>query len=243
MKNHLIFLLIPIIFSCKTEIYEPHEIIHSLYISNKTPLANGTSLVEISVQLNPDADEDKRSVVFHVSDGKFIENQDTVITKEAEYINERLVATVKFLVPIYETKIYLSAKPASSSRYNSFLLKGSIKNIKVIPTAIQLTPSAFSVPTAFGGEVSLIGILKNNGNVTQGAKVIFEDFSATGKPINGRYRATRSSTDVNSTVSTYYSPGNIPPGERIIIICTYMDSLNNKTQIKDSCEINVIINK
>ncbi|MBE9585165.1 hypothetical protein IM792_11955 [Mucilaginibacter sp. JRF] len=237
MKKSITLILIVLFMGCKTEKIDPNKIIYDLFISNRTPPANGSSIVDIAVQLDPTADDDKREVVFHTSAGTFTGNKDTLFTRKAEYIDGKLTANVKLSIPMSPTKIYLTVKPASTSRFNSFNLKDSLEAILVAPDKIKLSPSALAVSTGFSGEVLLTATLSRNGdNVSRGTKVLFEDFLTNGQPANGRYRMVKASSDASSVATCYYSPNYLTPGTDILIKCTYIDNVS----IKDSCFINVV---
>jgi hypothetical protein len=240
LKPLLVAFAISLLFGCKAEKIDADKVISNIYISNKTPRADGAAIVDVSVQLSKDADDDKRSVIFHTTGGTFVGSKDTIITQKAEFINGNLSAYVKLLVPNNPGTIYITARPLVLTKYNEFVLTGSLTSVNVRAKTITLSASAVGVSAGFTGEVLITGLLKNEGNVSADNNVIFEDVLASGAPANGRFRVTKSSTDANSSVSTYYSPGNMAVGDDVYIKCTLLDGSENKTDIQSTIKIAII---
>lgn len=226
--------------SCKRNNVNPGDVISNLFISNRTPNADGNTVISISATLNNQADADKNSVIFTATSGQFITANDTIITQKAIYQSGNLTATVRLKMPLTEGKIIIKAYPATASPYFTFLLKDSINTQKVTPDQLVLTPSALGIASNFMSEISLSGTLYNQKkSVSTGNKVIFEDYYSGGSPVGGRYRALRDTTDLTSTVSAGYSVGTLPVGTTFYIKCTWLDASGHKTSIKDSTLITV----
>jgi hypothetical protein len=226
---------------CKPEPIQVSEVISSLTISDRTPFADGKSVIDISVKINTETNVEKRNVVFSCSSGTFLPSNDTVITQKAVFENGNLIARVKYRVTSTAEKILVTARPESRSRYEDFLVGDSIVSKVSIPTFLKLTSSAPAVFEGYQNEVQLTGILRNDLlNVSSGLTVLFEDYYEDGSPVNGRYRAKRELTDSNSMVSTYYSPGFVQTGKSIYLKCTYLENKTKKTYVKDSCLITII---
>lgn len=242
--NHFFQIFSVIVLSitaCKPEAITPSEVISNVEISNRSPWADGTSVIDISVNLNKHADADKRNVIFRTSSGVFLPANDTIITQKANFENGNLVAKVKFKVPATARTVYFTIRPEIRSAETDFILSDSLETKTSIPTDLIITPSAFSVFTNYAGEIQVSALLKNGTrNASSDCQVIFEDYFPNGTPVNGRYRQKREKTDGNATVSTYYSPGNIPAGTSFFLKCTYIDTLNKKTSIKDSSLITTV---
>jgi hypothetical protein len=235
-----IALILLILQGCKPDTLPVGDVISNLKISNTSPLADGTTVLDISVQLNSRADADKRNVIFRSSGGQFLPNNDTSLTQKANFENGILISRVKFKVPASVSPITISAFPETRSNQKDYMLTGTIMPAGSVPTSLTVTPSAPGVYTAYAGEVLITGTLKNGTHgVTSGAKVVFEDYDLTGKSLNGRYRLLKTSSDASSTVSTYYSPGPVAVGTSFFIRCTYLDATGQKTTITDACQLTV----
>ena len=241
MKKYISFILATIILSgCKVDKIKLDQVINKLVISDKKPLADGGTIVDISVELNGEADPDKRNVVFKSTGGTFLVTNESSITQKAVYENQALIARVKLKIPPSPGTITITALPEIRSVYQDYILTDSLKSSPSLPSSIAITPSSFSVFTGFAGEIQITGLLKNGGNnVSTNSKVIFEDYDLNRNPIHGRYRLKKDKSDASSTVSTMYSPGFLPVGSSFYVKCTYIDQSGNKTNVKDSCLITV----
>jgi uncharacterized repeat protein (TIGR01451 family) len=241
MKKYLILILIIITSSCKPDMVTIDKVISGLTISNRTPYADGTTIIYMSAQLNSNTDADKRNVIFEASAGSFVKANDTLITQPATFVNGSLIATVAFKVPVTAGKIHLSVRPATASQYADYIIKDTISAIPSYPATLMLVPSVFAVKADIGNEILLTATLRNSSNnyVSSGTKVLFQDYLPNGQPANGRYRALRDTTDATSTATAYYSLGNLSPGTTFYIKCTYLAQFGVITAIKDSCLITV----
>jgi hypothetical protein len=239
-KNFLLFLSLVLIAGCKPEKVTIDNVIKTLTISNKTPLADGSTIVYVSVHLDSIADLDKRSVIFETNAGQFLTANDTVITQAATFLNKSLIATVKLKMPITVSTIHISAKPAAISPQQDYILASTFTASESVPSTLQLTPSALGIKSNFGSEIQLTGVLKNsfNNNVSTGHKCLFEDYLPDGSPMHGSFRALKDTTDATSSVSVYYSIGTATPTS-FYIKCTYIDASGKLTDVKDSCMITI----
>lgn len=230
------------LLSCKKQYVESEEVIYGLTLSPDSVDADGSSIISVSANVSKDADASKRKIVFETSSGSFTSNGIKAITLEAVYENGLLVARTTMRSPSSPGSVVVSARPENRNPYNDFIAIDSVQAIASAPTTIKLEPSAFSVSTAFIGEVQITGTLRNakNRNVSTGNKVLFEDIYLGGATVNGRYRLLQTSSDESSKVSTYYSPGHLPPGTSFYIRCAVLDNAGNKTSIKDSILLTVI---
>lgn len=242
MKKFFSITIIILFCGCKPENVTISQVISNLKISNKTPLADGTTIVYLSAQLNNYTDADKRSIIFETSKGQFVPSNDTLHTQPAVFQNGNLVATIALQVPMTFGEFYVSAKPSVITPNQNFILNDSINALESVPASLKLTPSALAVETEFGSEIQLTALLKNsnNGNVSKGSKVMFQDYFPNGQPVNGEFRATRASTDATSTATTNYSVGNVSPYNTFYIKCTYINQAGQLTSITDACLITVI---
>jgi len=220
----------------------PSGIILGDHISNRQPVADGTTTLDITVTIDAHADSAKRSIVFRASTGIFLPAKDTTITIQASYENKLLIARTKFQVPIISGMVHFYFYPQGKSSQKDLILRDSLQVMPSVPASLVLTPSASAVKMVFGSEISLSALLQNSlkAKVSSGTKVLFEDIYPDGKPVGGIFRATRDTTDSTSTAVTNYSLGNVPAGP-IFIRCTYLNA-DSRTAVHDSCIINVIPN-
>ncbi len=244
MKKIFFLLSLLAIISCRPENVTTDQVISAFKISNHSPLADGSTIVYLSVQLNGHADADKRSVIFETSSGHFVTSSsiDTVVTQAATFVNGALIATIGLKMPQHPTTIKLTATPAAISQQQTYVVKDSIVVAPSVPAKLVLTPSALSVKTGFKNTMLLTGTLTNasKGNVSTGAKVVFQDVLLNGQPVGGQYLTSRLTTDATSTVTTSYSPGYVAPTTQLYIKCIYLDASGNLTAIRDSCLVTVI---
>lgn len=243
MRKTILFIGVISLLSCSKVHIANEEVISSLSLSPASVDADGSSLVDVSVKLNKDADASKRKVVLESSAGVFTTGNLKTITVEALYEAGELVARTKLRAPISPGYIVVTAKPELRNAYNDFILKDSIRALPSLPASVSLSSSSFGVPGGFLGEAQLIGLLKNgNGkNVSSGTKVIFKDVYPGGGPVGGRFRLLQAGSDENSKVSVYYSPGFLAPGTNINLVVTVLDSAGNPTAISDTVTITVTL--
>jgi hypothetical protein len=123
-------------------------------------------------------------------------------------------------------KMVVTARPETRSAYQDFIVKDSVSVTVSTPASLVVSASAFGVQTGFLSDVLITAVLKNqnNRNVSTGTQVRFEDVYANGTSVGGRFRLVQNSSDENSKVSAYYSPGNIAPGTDIYIRVSVLNS-------------------
>lgn len=241
MKNITYILIFFVLSACKPEKISQNEVISDLMVSDIAPLADGNTVIDLSVNINSGADADKRNIIFRASSAGFLPGSDTIITQKAVFENGFLVARVKYKVPSSDKSIVFTAQPESRSPQQDFVLKRTITSLVSLPTTLTLSPSAPGVLPGYAGEILVTGTLKNGSrNASANLKVVFEDYFPDGTPVQGRYRLKKETSDANASVSTFYSPGNVAPGRSFYIKCTYLSADNKKTNIKDSCLVTVI---
>lgn len=242
MKKSIGIIAIALLFSaCKADEITVEDVINELKVSDHKPLADGSTVIDLTVKLNSEADADKRNVVFRASAGGFFPASDTIAAQKANFEGTELIARIKYKVPSSPKTIVFTVQPEIRSKIGDFILKDEIISQVSLPTSLILTPSAVSVATNYAGEIQLTALLKNgNKNASADCKVVFEDYFVDGAPVNGRYRQKKESTDATSQATTFYSPGNLPPGTSFYIRCTYVDESNNKTSIFNTCLITAI---
>lgn len=226
--------------ACKKISINNDQVIESFQVPDEI-LADGTSQVELVIKINKSADAAKRKLVVETSAGLFTPVNLKTTTIEALFEAGELVARVKLKAPTSAGKIYVSVKPEIRNAYNDFIIRDSLTAIASIPSSIFVSASAFGVQTAFVGEVQITGTLKNGngGNVSSGYKVQFADFFMNGAPAGGRFRAIQNSSDDNSKVSAFYSPGLVAPGTSLYVMVTLLDAAGNPTGTSNSVILTV----
>ena len=74
------------------------------------------------------------------------------------------------------------------------------------------------------------------GLATRGQKVLFKDIYENGEMVSGLFRSEMLSSNSESKVSTVYTPGNIEPDQKILLIA----SIDSFPEICDTIKITVI---
>lgn len=243
MKRITIHFLVLILTlaGCKKIEIDNSEVIESMKISPLEIDADGTSLIDIFVTINKNAEAAKRKLVVESSSGVFPGNNLKNITIEAVYEGGELIARTKLRAPSGPGKVYISARPEIRNAFSDFILKDSITANPSVPASITVSASSFGVQTAYVGEVLITGHLRNgNGkNVSTGYKVQFSDFYVSGGAVGGRFRAIQNASDDNSRVSAYYSPGPVAPGTNIYVWVTVLNATGNPTGIANAVILTV----
>lgn len=237
-------LMLALLEGCKPEPITRDEVISNFIISNRTPMADGNTVVYLTVNLNNQADVGKTSVIFETNYGHFqtTANVDTLVTQQASYqADGSLLASIGLKIPATAGTFKVSVRPATTTNIQNYILSDSFTSQPSVPAKITLTPSAFVVKANYGSEINLSAILKNSigNNVSTGMKVVFQDFYANGLPVSGQFRALKDTTDITSSVSATYTPGAISPNQQITIRCSYVDKTGKITGTNDACLINV----
>jgi hypothetical protein len=243
MKQIAIFLLsLFLVLACKKQAVPVDKVIYGLQISNTSPLADGTTILNISVFIDSLADSDEKNVIFTCSSGSFLPSKDTTMTQAANYINGQLVAAVQFQVPFTPGTVYIRAIPANQNQFVNYQILDSISILPSYPATLTLLPSLLGIKSGFGNEITLTATLKNSaGNdVSTGEMVLFEQYIINNSPDTGAFRTQRDTTDITSTATASYTAGNIPAGSTVYLRATYIDPFGNpSTTIKDTCVIRV----
>jgi hypothetical protein len=242
MKKILFIFAVSLVIACKKQTVSTEEVIHSLDLSPAAIDADGSSLVNVSVRINKDAELSKRKVVFETSAGTFTTNNTKTVTIDALYEGGELFAKAVIKGPISPGTIEVTARPENRNPYNDFIIKKSVDAVPSLPASVTVASSAFGVQTGYVSEVLITGTLRNqkNKNVSTGVKVRFDDIYQNGTPVGGRFRQIQSSSDENSKVSAYYSPGLLAPGTDLLVRVTVLDAAGNPTPMNSAVVITVI---
>jgi hypothetical protein len=235
MRKLILFFLIVSMSSC-TKDTDLDEVFTNFTFSTHEVPADGQSTVNVSVELTKNSSEDRRSVIFKTSSGVFTSSSTQTAIVKAEYENGHIVAKTTLKVSTRPGDIVLSVRPEYDSPVDEFTLQNTIIAVPSVASSIQLESSALGIASNHLTEVKVIGTLKNSSEkfVSEGHKVIFQDFLSNGLPANGGFRDIHTVTGSDSTVSSYYSIGQYPIGTRIEIRCTILDYNDIPTSITDS---------
>ena len=236
-----IFFSLLLFSSCRKEEIKTADLITSFTLSPRSVEADGTSIITMNCELNEDAAEDKRQVVFKTNTGQFVENKLKEITKKAEFEGGKLKITLQIVAPIQAGTLKVTAEPVLPNSQIDYIASDSIIVTASVPKSIKVTANSFFVWSNYQSEVTITGTLFNQaGNkVSTGVNVLLEDYFPGGVPIGGRRREESLKSNSDSKVSVIYSPGGVPVGSDIWIKMTVLDALGNKTDIKDSVLLRV----
>jgi hypothetical protein len=236
----LVFL---ILHSCKKN-YEVQvdNVIYNLRLSPNTGLADGRTIITVSVNLSRNADISKRSVIFTISPGNFLNGQGGTVTVPAALNGDSIIATATFISPSNAGVITVRAMPNIPDS-NKYVLKDSVVLTTSSPAEITLQTSSYGLRYNFQSEDTIIGIIKNisGKGISTGVKVLFEDSLLTGMKADGKYRQSNVSvSNGNSQVSTIYSNGVQSAGVDILVRGTVLNEAGQKTNITDSIILKTI---
>lgn len=235
MKKILIIAFLGAFCSCSKDA-EIQDLFSDFTITPNQVLADGQSVVDISVVLNEETDSDRRKVIFKASSGTFVGATPESATVDATYVNGRLVASAKLKVSAKPGTVKVSVEPAFDSPIQEFVLATTFETIQSTATSVTLASSSFGIASNFISEVQFTGTLRNSDNkpVSSGNAVKFDDFLPDGSPAHGQFREIKAITEGNSTVSSIYSASLHPINTQIEVRCTILDSDGNLTDHKSS---------
>jgi len=244
MKYLALIFLIFLLTGCKKDQIKPEDLLPALSFSKSELLADGTQQMYVTAEVNIDADETRRTVVFTASSGGFGSKSDSTINQKPIFENGKLIARVQYRAPSTPGVITIRARIDLADEKRDLSVSRTINAVLSKAEKISLTASSFSVLVNFLGEINITGVLTNNDRTpaSKGNKVLFNDSDDNGVVVNGLFRQIQNSSDGSGGVSVNYSPGYIPAGKRIWIKCTLLDDKGQKTTIKDSLQIQTISN-
>ncbi len=226
-------------FGCTKEV-DVTEYIKDVVVTPTTVRADGTTIIEIKVVLNPYLD--KRAIQFNADKGAF-QNSDkpNTITVTAEKVSDTLVAVARLRAPSTTGTITISVQPDITDLEGKFIVQRMVTVETSDAVSIEVTANAFSVHNNFDGEIEVNGLLKNsNGNgVVKGVTVTIEDQDLNFNPLEGQFRNTNLTSSNDSRVSTLYTPGQIAPNQFIYLIGTILRADGTKTLYADTLRIYV----
>jgi hypothetical protein len=244
MSNRYIYscLLVLLSVNCRKSSLSTGEVLKNYTISAHSIPADGGSTIQLSVEMDNNTDADKRNVLFSASTGSYVGGKDSSISVKALFVDGKLIAKASFVAPIRPGRIYFSIQPDLNTPTN-LRITDSVDALVSVAAGVRITMSSFGVLYGFLSEDTIVARLSNTsgGNVSAGARVVFEDVFTNGSSVGGRFRATAASSNAFSQTSTFYSPGfAAAPGSTIFLKVTVLDSQGQKTGIRDSVPITVI---
>lgn len=188
--------------------------------------ADGATTVNLKVELNKSAHQDRRIVVFTTSGGTLGGTLENNLMVTANFENGKLIASTDLKAPMSAAKIIVTVKPANSSNRRDFIKQTSINVVAVPPAEIHLETSSSGIASNFLSTDTLVATLKtaDEKKVSVGAEVIFEDSIPNFEDKHGRFRNQKLFSDSNSQVFALYSAPPLPIGTDIYIIVTIIES-------------------
>ncbi|TDO94939.1 hypothetical protein [Flavobacterium sp. 245] len=240
MKKVVLYFSVLLLFSC-TPSADIDQVFTDFSISAEEIPADGQSMVNITVKLNDKTDVDRRNVIFKTSGGIFISSsKDTEVIK-AEYEQGRLVAKTTLKVSTKPGNITLSVAPEYDSKVADFVLEKTIAAVPSKVSSLNVEPSSFGIGSNYLTEVQITGNLRNSAGkfVSNGHKVVFNDFLADGSSAGGAFREVQAETGAESKVSCYYAATQYPIGTAITIRCTVVDENNLPTALASVVKLTI----
>lgn len=237
MKNIIVLAIVAVTFlSCNKKDYitPTGDLLYNLQISTHSGLADGSTPISVSVNINKLADPSRRNVLFAISTGNFTNGQNSILVVPADLNGDSLTARASFTSPSNPGKIIIRVMPniADSNKYE---LKDSVIFSASLPSKISLQTSSYGLRYNFQSEDTIIASVKNSQGqgVSNGIKVLFEDSLVSGPAALGKYRPSNIISTGSSRASTIYSNGTQPAGVFILIRGTVLDDLGQKTNMTD----------
>jgi hypothetical protein len=214
------------------------SVIYNLRSDSTTVMADGTSLIHFSVNLDSLATTDHLGVQFKINVGNFAGGPaaDTTETVQAQFIGKSLIATAVVQVPQKPGLLIISAQPNLLQVQNNsaYILTDSVQLVPSVPDTIILVGSNAGIASNYGSQVTFTGYLYNSalGKVSLGYKVNFADSLTSSVPANGYWTNIVDTSNALSQVTAIYSAGPGTIGTPIQITCTFVDPVSGaKTSV------------
>jgi hypothetical protein len=226
MKISPFLCLIVISLSCRKDV-SVGKVFTNFQIKDKNLPADGSSTTEVSVELPIDSDPAKRGVAFTATNGSIVNALQGKLIVKADFDNGKLVAKASFKASLSDGKAYVTITPELPNAYKDFSLKDSLTLEKSLPATIKIETSAPAVRINYQSEIFLRAVVQNDKgkNVSTGAEVRFSTHYSSGAPFDARYRNLNTKTADSSSVSTFFSVGNIPLGDFIVTAQLYENNV------------------
>lgn len=241
MKKLIIILSAGIMcVACKKEAEEADTFLTGFELDKTVALADGKTVVTATLEIKGSS-SDRRNVIFKASSGTFKDSGKDTYTAKPEYESGKLIARASFKVPFSPGTVTIVAKP----EYDSPLAEYEIQKTLVLqtsePDALLIQTSSYGIAANYLNEVNISGTLKNKNKdgVSEGYKVVFEDFLLNDAPANGKFRLQRTATGDSSNVRTLYAAPAYSIGTGIKIKCTLLDAAGAKTGTFDVVTLTV----
>jgi hypothetical protein len=241
--KHIIYPLITICFiSCIKDV-KIEDVFEEIKSDKMEIVADGQSTSIIKLILNKKASPDRKNVLFSTDRGVFTSTGENKATVKASFEDGKLIAKITLRAPKSAGKITVIAKPEFDSSDKEFSVSVFLEAVESEANQIKLDQSALGIGPNFIEELRIWGVLNNSQGrpVSDGVKVVFEDFLVNGNNANGEFRSIIDIKTDSSIVSCKYGANTYSIGTKIKILCTVLDIGLKKTSIKDS--IYITINK
>ena len=241
MKKLAILLPALLAFSSCDKKVETKDFLSDLTLSNYSAVADGQTTINVSVKLSEKSSSDRRNIVFSTNAGVFTNSGTARYTAKAEFDNGYLIAKATLRMPVKPGYVKVTVQPEYDSPVKEYTLSDSLYAAPSAPVTLKTEPSSYGISGNFLNEVRITGTFKNSDNkfVSQGYKVVFEDFLSDGSPANGKYLKVVNPTGDSSLVRVFYSVPSYSIGTTIKLRTTLLDASNLKTGIKDSIILTV----
>jgi len=224
-KWYKYFLFVILTAGCKKTVMV-NDIIE-LQITNKQIIADGASIDTIYGHIPINAIATNREILFKTSTGLFQNNADTIsISANLTNIQNNKITAAAILTS--SLRIGLDTIIAYTYSVPQYSDSATINLTPSLPDSISLESSSFLVQPGYQSDVTITGQLfsKTGGMVSQGYKVLFNDFYKDHTPVNGSYMDPQNISNNLSQVSVVYSPGLVADSTFMYISGTVVDSMN-----------------
>ncbi len=242
MKNIVLYFLVSFSLVCCREVDDvvPQSEVLVLKSSKNTILADGSSVITFTADINDDASAEFREVIFQTESGFFVDNGESSIVVSAEKLNRDLKAEVQLRAPASMGDFNVAAEVDIQDLKGVYKDSVTIVVDTSVVTRIELAVDSFHVQNNFDGELRITAKLFNEfgGGVTAGTKVAFVDlFEDMATVVGGFYREENLSSNQSSEVSTIYSPGVVDDNQFIYIRGCVLEQNGDLTAICDKVKV------
>ncbi len=232
MRKIILFSVLISLLGCGKDV-DINEVIKSFTVDNETIDADGSS-VTLTAVLNPDASEDRRDVIFSTSGGSLVgAGADGTLKVKADFVNRDLKAIATLKGPMSAGKIIVTVAPATTSPNGDYSRQETITANTVLPESVDLHASSLGIGSSASSQDTIVATFRsgNNGKVSMGAEVQFEDIFPGGVRVGGHFTTIRASSNASSQASTIYAAPLLGVGTTIGIVGSIIDpvrSINGK---------------
>ncbi|MCU7549859.1 Ig-like domain-containing protein [Chitinophagaceae bacterium LB-8] len=242
MKNIKYLLIILLFISCNKKV-ELQDVFTSSEVINAMLPADGSSTTEVKVELPVDSDPSKRGVVFSASNGSIVGAQQGKLVVKANFENGKLIAKATFKSSLKPGDASVTIIPEQQSAYKDFNITKKITLQPSLPHTVKLEYSTPAIRNNYQSEIFLRAMVYNDmgKGVSEGVEVKFDEYTEPLTPFSGRYRYSNKGTTSgdSSSVSTFFSVGNIPANINFFVKAEVFEN-GNPTGKSDVIQLTVI---